>query len=63
MCVVATVMIRCCYCSWPGVLRCTDTGENVLVSTMVDVPGLVLYAVEIVDGEALLLFMQVGAYL
>lgn len=42
-----------------GVLRCTDTGENVLVSTMVDVPGLVLYAVEIVDGEALLLFMQV----
>lgn len=45
-----------------GVLRCSDTGSNVPVETLRDVPGLVLYALEIVDGEILLIFMQASWY-
>ncbi|CAM9742315.1 unnamed protein product, partial [Sphacelaria rigidula] len=41
-----------------GVLQCSDTKENVPISALVNVSGLVLYSVEVLDGEILLLFMQ-----
>lgn len=41
-------------------LRCSDTGSNVPIEALGDIPGLVLYSIEILDGEVVLLFMQVG---
>lgn len=43
----------------PGALRCSDTERNVSVESLVDVPGLVLYSVEILREQILLIFMQV----
>lgn len=42
-----------------GALQCSDTKRDVPIEAMMDVPGLVLYSIEIIDKEILLLFMQV----
>ncbi|CAM9436191.1 unnamed protein product [Ascophyllum nodosum] len=41
------------------VLQCVDTGATVPVWTLVDVPGLVLYSIEVVGGKIIFLFVQV----
>lgn len=40
-------------------MRCTDTKRDIPVADLMDVPRLVVYGVEVIDGEFFIVFLQV----
>lgn len=48
-----------CVCAKTVMMKCSDTGDSVSVESLLDVPGLVLHSIEILEEKFFLLFMQV----